>query len=66
MSSTSDNLIGHLLDCCRRTEDSEDLAGDVAFQTPHDLRLTLAFGKPATHVPLGGWMPTEPYDDDAM
>src|SRR5438270_341078 len=45
---------------------TEDLAGDVAFQTPRDLRLALAFGEPAPHIGLGGWMPAKPNDDDAM
>ena len=60
------DLIDHLLDCRSRTEDSEDIAGDVAFQTPHDLRLALAFGEPAPHIALGGWMPAKPNNDDAM
>src|SRR5919204_2760574 len=66
MSSSSDDIIDRRLDCGRRTQDGEDLAGDIAFETPHDLRLGLALSESPPHVGLGGRMPAKPHDDDAV
>ena len=47
-------------------QNGEDLAGDVALEAPHDLRLGLALSESARHVGLGRRVPAKPNDDDAV